>query len=372
VQAVNDTMKNSRLRWLGYAAVAFVAVLLLVGVVSRLLREPPRTIPTPDESEIELTLEHEGKIYKLYRGDVYTVGPKPGRLTFVDTLYDPDFFAKNYVVVDGVPNKKDPETGKLYPTRRHFEEGFEDAPGVQDLIGPERGWTSFTLQSPAAPSIPEYNALRQRIMTGHGTFLDNRIETSTDFAHSGKRSLKCTSLPPSRGMVTAKASLTTSLLHFVKGDDIWYSAWFLVPDEESKPFTLTDLESTWLKEHPGMRIMLDPPGHLMLELKWGVKPKYRQPQGQEVRFPVGRWVQVEMHLRLSEKDDGIIELWQDGVQIVGANGQTLPLAGTIYDDLEVGISAHSFGPGAATLYVDDMTISGKPPIRSPLERADAN
>ena len=148
--------------------------------------------------------------------------PMPGRLTFVERLYDPDFFARNYVVVDGVPNKRDPETGKLYPTRRQFEEGFEDAAGVEDLIGPERGWTSFTLQSPAAPTIPEYNALRQRIMSGRGDFLDNRVEIEPEFAHSGKRSLKCTSAPPSRGMTTAKASLTSSLMHFVKGDDVWY------------------------------------------------------------------------------------------------------------------------------------------------------
>ena len=248
-------------------------------MASLLLREKARTILTPDESEIELTLEHEGTTYKLYRGDVYRVGPETGRLTFFESLYDPDFFAKNYVVVDGIPNKKDPETGKLYPTRRHFDEGFEDASGVQDLIGPERGWTSFTLQSPAAPSIPEYNALRQRIMTGQGTFLDNRIETSTDFAHSGKQSLKCTSLPPTRGMVTAKASLTSSLMHFVKGDDVWFSGWFLVPDERSQPFTLTDLESTWLKEHPGMRIMLDPPGYLMLELKWAVQAEVPPGEG---------------------------------------------------------------------------------------------
>ena len=161
-------------------------------------------------------------------------------------------------------------------------------------------------------------------------------------------------------MTTAKASLTSSLMHFVKGDDVWFSAWFLVPDEGSKPFTLADLESTWIKEHSGMRIMLDPPGYLMLELKWAGKPEYRQPKGREVRFPVGRWVQVGMHLRLSEKKDGVIELWQDGVKIVDVSGQTLPLAGTIYDDLEVGISAHSFGPNTATLYVDDLVISPEP------------
>jgi Polysaccharide lyase len=348
------------MRRIGLGALALAALLIIVVLASLFVRAMARTIPTPVESEIELTLVHKGTTYKLYRGDVYKVGSDPGRLIFVDTLYDTDFFAKNYVVVDSVPNKKDSDTGKLYPTRRHFEEGFEDAPGVQDLIGPERGWTSFTLQSPAAPSIPEYNALRQRIMTGQGGFLDNRIETSTDFAHTGKGSLKCTSLPPSSGMTTAKASLTSSLMHFVKGDDVWFSAWFLVPDDRSKPFTVADLESTWIKEHPGMRIMLDPPGYLMLELKWAVKPEYRQPKGREVRFPDGRWVQVRMHLWLSEKNDGIIELWQDGVKIVDSIGQTLPLAGTIYDDLEVGISAHSFGPNPATLYVDDLVISSEP------------
>ena len=187
------------MRRIGLGALALAALLIVVSLASLFLREKTRTIPTPVESEIELTLEHEGTTYKLHRGDVYKVGSDPGRLSFVETLYDPDFFAKNYIVVDGIPNKKDPDTGKLYPTRRHFEEGFEDALGVKELIGPERGWTSFTVQSPAAPSVPEYNALRQRIMTGQGSFLDNRIETSTEFVHTGKRSLKCTSLAPVSG-----------------------------------------------------------------------------------------------------------------------------------------------------------------------------
>src|SRR3954468_15197216 len=171
------------MRRVGWGAIC-LAALLIIAIVATLLRERARTIPTPDESEVELSMEHEGTTYKLYRGDVFKVGPDARRPTFVENLYDPDLFAKNYVVVDGVPNKKDPETGKLYPTRRHFEEGFEDATAIQDLIGPKRGWTSFTLQSPAAPSIPEYNALRQRIMTDRGGFLDNRIETSTEFARS--------------------------------------------------------------------------------------------------------------------------------------------------------------------------------------------
>ncbi|KAJ3049648.1 hypothetical protein HK102_012449, partial [Quaeritorhiza haematococci] len=223
-------------------------------------------------------------------------GPRPDRLTFVEHLYDPDFFARNYVVVDGIPNKRSPETGKLHPTRRNFGEDFEGADSLGDLIGPRRGWTNFTLQSPEAPTIPEYNALRRRLLGGRGDFLDNRIEISQEHAHFGSSSRKCVSEPPSRGMVTAKASLSTSLLHFVRGDDVWFSGWYFVPEGSSLPFTLMDLESTWIKEHPGMRIMLDPPGHLMLELKWADKPKYRQAKGREVRFPVGEWAEVRLHL----------------------------------------------------------------------------
>jgi hypothetical protein len=48
------------------------------------------------------------------------------------------------------------------------------------------------------------------------------------------------------------------------------------------------------------------------------------------------------------------------VKILDARGQTLRLASTVYDDLEVGISAHSFGPSAAILYVDDLVISPEP------------
>jgi hypothetical protein len=361
-----DTMTTSRHRSARHMVVVLAVILAQAGFVIWVLRPKPRTIISPDESQIEMTLKDGGTTYKLYQGDVYTVGPEPGRLTFVENLYDPGFFGKNYVVVDGLPNKRDPETGKLYPTRRQFDEGFEDATDVRDLIGSERGWTSFTLQSPKSQTIPEYNALRQRIMNGQSGFLDNRVETTTEFAHSGKQALKCTSVPPSRRMTTAKASLTSSLMHFVKDDDLWYSAWFLVPDDRSPPFTLTDIESTWLKEHPGMRIMLEPPGYLMLELKWAGKPKYRQVKGREVRFPVGKWVEVQLHLRLSDQPNGLIELWQDGVKIVDARGQTLPLASTIYNDLEVGVSAHSFGPGTATLYVDDLRISTNPPSSSVL------
>ena len=57
-------------------AVAVVAllVLLLAGIATNRLMNRQRTIPAPPDSEIELTLNHEGTTYKHFRGDVYTVG----------------------------------------------------------------------------------------------------------------------------------------------------------------------------------------------------------------------------------------------------------------------------------------------------------
>jgi hypothetical protein len=225
---------------------AFGLLLLLAAGIMAIHRNKDVTpsIPAPAESKVELSISHEGQTYKVIHGAVYKDGPDPGRLTFVETLYDPDFHAKNYAVVDGVPNRRDPDTGQFYPTRRHLEEGFEDVPDLTGLIGPRRGWTTLTLQSPEAPTVPDYVALRQRILSGRGGFLDNRVEVVTAPTHSGRRSLRCYCVAPSRGMTCAKASLSTELLHFAKGDNVWFSAWFLVAADGSRPLTVADLEST--------------------------------------------------------------------------------------------------------------------------------
>jgi hypothetical protein len=320
---------------------------------------PVSSIPMPDESVVELTIQHEGNTYKLIGGDLYKVTDSTDRLVFVDRIYDKDFREKNYATVEGRVYRIDTNSGKMYPTRRHFADGFEGADQTADLIGIDRGWTTFTLQSPLAPSVPKYNQLRNRILRDGADFLDNRVEPSSEVVHSGDKALKCYSMPPSPKMTTAKASLSTTLLHFTRGDDVWFSGWYYVA-EGGMPFTIMDLECTHFKEHPGMRIMVGQDGYVRLELKWAMKPMYRQPREKRVLFPTGRWVHLKSRLKLSEAADGVVQLWQDGVKLIDEHGQTLPLAKAIYDSLEIGISAHSFGPDAATLFVDDIVISEKP------------
>ena len=53
----------------------------------------------------------------------------------------------------------------------------------------------------------------------------------------------------------------------------------------------------------------------MFELKWATKPKYRQPEANRVRIPVGRWVHLKARLHLSESADGQVQLWQDREEV---------------------------------------------------------
>jgi hypothetical protein len=321
---------------------------------------PAASIAPADEADVELTLVQEGATYKLYRGGIYRINERTGRWDFVFEGYDPAFYERNYVEQDGAVFRKH-ENGKLYRVGQEFSDDFESARTIHDLIGVKRGWTAFTLQSAKSPTVDDYVRLRKRILTGNGDFLDNRIEPSDEVVHGGQRALRAYSVARSGDAVTNKASLETELIHFVRGDDVWFAGWYCVPVEGGMPFTLMDLETTWFKEHPGIRIMVFGEKHLGVELKWGAKPTYRQQKGNEIGFPRGQWVRVKLHITLSEEQDGVVELWQDGTQIVDARGQTLPLSHTIYNSLEVGISAHSFGPLPATLYVDDVSISARPP-----------
>ncbi len=161
-------------------------------------------------------------------------------------------------------------------------------------------------------------------------------------------------------MVVSKAFLASEMLHYVKGDDVWFSARYYADPEEGAPQSIMDLETSWYIERPGLRLVITDNGHLQVELKWIIKAKYRQLGGQQVMFPRGQWVHIQTHYYLSDENDGVIEVWQDGIKIIDEQGQTLPLASTVYSYLELGITAHRSESENVTVYVDDCVISDQP------------
>lgn len=307
--------------------------------------------PVPADAELDkVAMESDGERVAIVDGNGYVYNRSAKKWEFYKRLWEKDWFEKNYLV-EGDHVFRTAEDGTKIEVSRHFKSGFEDAASIKDLIGLKPGWTSFTLQSPKTPEISDYVKLRQRILKGEASFIDNIVEPSTTKSHGGQTALRCRSVASTKSMQCAKSSLESELIHFKKGDDFWYSAWYCV--EDHVPFTLMDLESTWIEGHPGIRITTSADG-LGWELKWPPKPNWRPTTPTPI--PVGKWFRVVAHVKLDEKD-GVCELWQDGVKVCEGKGQTLPMADTIYNSLEVGISATNV---ESTTWVDDVEVSDQP------------
>lgn len=249
--------------------------------------------------------------------------------------------------------------GTQIPVLFQVRENFEDQAEFLDLFS-QAGlsqFTQFTLQSPAAPTVEEYVQLRKCIFSGDCDFVDNRINLSDQLAHSGEQALRLYAVPPG-GEYVSKTSLDTTLLHMTKGDQVWYSGYYYVAG--GMPRTLADFETSALQWGPGPRLILlgdlagDP--HLGLELKHGLKPTYRQ-EGNRIPFPRQKWVHILLHLELSNRSDGVIQIWQDCQLIVDARGKNLPKASAVLDRMQLGITATNV---ETTLYLDDLLLAVNP------------
>lgn len=225
-----------------------------------------------------------------------------------------------------------------------LRDDFEGAADAKDLINPNTGiWFGMELEGGKKPTS------------------DSQVSLTTERTRSGKHALKCVA-SGAEGKMLSKADLECGGLKFKKGDHVWFSGWFLIPEgtDASKVF-LWDLETTQLRNSPGRRLFLQDGESVASDLgKWWGGKAFRQPQNAEVKFPKDRWVQLKVHLLLSEGNDGLMQVWQDGKKILDATGKTLPRAGTIYDRMQVGVTANARANRTQTVYVDDVVISNRP------------
>jgi hypothetical protein len=230
---------------------------------------------------------------------------------------------------------------------RNFSEDFERAASTDDLLTPSRWHYSTTDPKRADQEGNYYN-------------LGNRITVSRDVVHGGNASARFHARPSSR--IASKSSLSRNIMYFKKGDDVYFSGWFFFEDTPSiydaGGFTLFDLESTFMKS-VGLRTIFRINDSLTFELELP-KTQFRQDRGSEVSFPTRRWVHIETHAVLSD-EAGLVEIWQDGRKVLEKKGRTLPLADTVYDRFEIGITAIAQGSKyEKVLYVDDVAISDSP------------
>lgn len=323
------------------------AALILAGVgVFHVFGGASQSGNISSDAPAQLTFEQDGQTFAIVDGNAYQIHGS-GRRTFVDRLFDPDFHKKNYRVQEGKVFQVDPTSGTLYPVTRTFREGFEGAASADDLFTAER-WHASNVDPKRAGQKDNYYAL------------GNRVTLSRDVVHTGEAALRCYAVASATDV--SKASIWKGIMYFKKGDDVYFSGWFFIEDTPSLydagAFTLFDLESTFMKS-VGLRTIFRVGDSLTFELELP-KTQFRQDRGAEVSFPTGRWVHIETHAFLSD-EAGLVQIWQDGRKVLEKKGRTLPLADSVYDRFEIGVTGIAQGSKYEKIvYVDDVTISDSP------------
>jgi hypothetical protein len=189
----------------------------------------------------------------------------------------------------------------------------------------------------------------------------NRIALDSERVFDGKRSLRFEA--PPTGSVVSKASLVKEGTTFRPGDHILLRCKvFLDSAGDAENTFLIDFESTQVPGFPGRRLALSSGQAPMLESKgtggpYGSGPNLTQPTGTRVPLPKGRWVDLRLELRLSRDDSGQVDLWQDGILRLHANGRTFPIEPdvTVFDWFEIGLTANS-SASFQRLWIDDLEL----------------
>jgi hypothetical protein len=185
----------------------------------------------------------------------------------------------------------------------------------------------------------------------------NKIEPTTERAHSGRVSLRSSTVA---SQSQQKASLAREMLYFPNKSHFYMSAWYFVPGgTNTADLYLFDLESTNDAGNAGRRLVLSNRNgdYLYINSKRAGLHAY-QLHDPPLLYPKDKWVHVKIHMYLSTDDDGLTEVWQDGVQIINQLGQTIP-AGLIYNWIEFGTTSNVSGQ-EQVVYADDLVISKEP------------
>ena len=74
----------------------------------------------------------------------------------------------------------------------------------------------------------------------------------------------------------------------------------------------------------------------------------------DASVPIGRWFQIEAHLRASPDADGVLELWRDDTLLYQVRGPTAPSAAVSWS---VGGGCEQLTSPAAVVDIDDAAVA---------------
>ncbi|MEM6699787.1 MAG: heparin lyase I family protein [Bacteroidota bacterium] len=195
------------------------------------------------------------------------------------------------------------------------------------------------------------------------TFRANSLSIDTEKFHTGSQSIKFSAINSPDPSQASKASMVKQKMAFWEKETVFVDFWMYLEGEESANwlFVFDIEEQTAIGAGPGIRLAL-------VENALLIEHKYPQPnieqQGEKILLPRDEWVNIQLEIKLSQKDEGYIKVWQNETLIIEQEDwQTLPRdllyfqQGTkgMYSSVEFGITANTLDR-PTVLYVDDVEV----------------
>jgi hypothetical protein len=192
------------------------------------------------------------------------------------------------------------------------------------------------------------------------------LQIANQPVRSGRCSVSSADVPQPAGTISAAVLInTTGLSSTTLGlpNDAYESAWFYVPLAVTSVgyWEFFKLGSRQTADDPATAIDVwdfdlqpDGAGGLRVTIIPRIPGVPAPPTLGDATVPIGRWFQIEAHLRASPGGDGVLQLWLDGILLFEVDGPTTPTSAVTWT---IGGACESLATGTAQLYVDDAAIA---------------
>ncbi|NCP67754.1 hypothetical protein GW777_06005 [Candidatus Peregrinibacteria bacterium] len=287
------------------------------------------------------------------------------------------FIWVGYLVVYKSPEQKLMDEAVLsQETKNTFTEGFEKVNSFSDLFKEDwSGWHEIIVQN---NSFSVRRPIRYCMINMASCLtserLGNYIEIEKNIRRRGAQSLKFYAAPfGKKWFGDSRAAIRRQLFDFKKDDDIYFTGWFYFkgPDTD-KASELQNLNHSlflsFRSYNNSLRNFGEPGPALFFNFRNSISLRFdnwlpaidnaEQDLLERVNTPLNEWVEIKMHLKLSDKpSEGLIEVWMNDKKIIAERAKTLPTPNMVYSILEVGIGSNLNQEESQTMYVDNISVS---------------
>lgn len=287
------------------------------------------------------------------------------------------FLWVGYLVVYKSPNQKMMNEAVLnQKTTNTFTEGFENITSVTELFKTDWSrWHEVILQNNRT-SIrrPIRYCMVNLTNCLSNQKLGNYIELEKNIRRRGENSLKFYAAPFSKKWFgDSRAAIRRQLFDFGKDDDLYFTGWFYFqgpPNAEKAELQNLNnsLFLSFRSYNNSLRNFGEPGPSLFFNFRNSIALRFDNwlpaldPAEQDlldrVHTPLNEWVEIKMHLKLSDNPaEGLIEVWMNDKKIIAKRAKTLPHAKMVYSILEIGIGSNLNTQESQTLYIDNISVS---------------